>query len=100
MAECFTCKTQLQGSWNLTECGTSYPKTGRYLGIQDGYFLYGENPNWLYVYCKTCWKAEILKLAFVQEKIAEAACQRDKALELVEPLGVSSQDPMDLMRKQ
>ena len=40
MAECFTCKTPLEGSWTLTEAGNSFPKTGRYLGVTNGYFAY------------------------------------------------------------
>ena len=43
---------------------TSYfnTTTGRYLGISDGYFLYGGNPNWVYSYCKPCWIKEIQKI--------------------------------------
>ena len=43
---------------------TSYfnTTTGRYLGISDGYFLYGDNPNWVYSYCKPCWIKEIQKI--------------------------------------
>ena len=36
--------------------------TGRYLGISDGYFLYGGNPDWVYSYCKPCWIKEIQKI--------------------------------------
>jgi len=72
MAECFICKYALSGSWNVTTCGTSYEKTGRYLGITDGYFLYQEYPNWVYVYCKSCWQNEILKLSFVQARISQS----------------------------
>jgi hypothetical protein len=36
--------------------------TGRYLGISDGYFLYGGSPNWVYSYCKPCWIKEIQKI--------------------------------------
>lgn len=43
---------------------TSYfnTTTGRYLGISDGYFLYGNNPNWVYSYCHSCWVKEIQKI--------------------------------------
>ena len=36
--------------------------TGRYLGISDGYFLYGTNSDWVYSYCKPCWIKEIEKI--------------------------------------
>ena len=54
----------LQGSWNMTEAGSPYQRTGRYLGIGDGYFLYRESPNWVYCYCKSCWQKAILNLSF------------------------------------
>jgi chromosome segregation ATPase len=67
MAECFACHKTLQGAWNTTSASSSFEKTGRYLGINDGYFLYGEQPNWVYCYCKTCWQSEVLKLSFVSK---------------------------------
>lgn len=62
MAECFTCKVALTGTWNLTDSGPSYEKTGRYLGV-NGYFCYAGQPKWVYCYCLNCYKTEILKLA-------------------------------------
>ena len=49
----------------MTGAGDPYARTGRYLGISDGYFLYDSQPNWVYCYCQPCWQAEILKLPFV-----------------------------------
>lgn len=54
-AVCISCSKQLTGMWDVTECGGSYKETGRYLGISDGYFLYGANPDWVYCYCLPCW---------------------------------------------
>ena len=45
----------------MTESGQEYKLTGRYLGV-SGYFLYGENTNWVYCHCKKCWVKEIKKL--------------------------------------
>ena len=106
MPECFICKTALNGSWNVTSGGNIYEKTGRYLGITDGYFLYSEYPNWVYVYCKNCWQQEILKLSFVQQKISQACNQK---VEEYDPLRwdseyhlqyLNDQDPAAFLRKQ
>lgn len=43
----------------------SCDKTGRYLGISDGYFLYDGDPNWVYCYCLSCWQNAILSLPFI-----------------------------------
>jgi hypothetical protein len=64
MAECFACKKALTGSWNMT-IHPGFEKTGRYLGISDGYFLYGESAHWVYCYCKSCWEKSILTLPFI-----------------------------------
>ena len=53
--------------------------TGRYLGISDGYFLYGTSPNWVYSYCQPCWKKEIEKIIprlgiFDKENQQNATC--------------------------
>eukprot|EP01121_Diplochlamys_sp_Union-15-3_P012390 TRINITY_DN3704_c0_g3_i1.p1 TRINITY_DN3704_c0_g3~~TRINITY_DN3704_c0_g3_i1.p1 ORF type:complete len:406 (+),score=80.86 TRINITY_DN3704_c0_g3_i1:81-1220(+) len=65
MAQCYTCSKTLNGSWNMTKQGTAHERTGRYLGITDGYFLYNDQPNWVYSYCFPCWQKQILGLAFV-----------------------------------
>lgn len=65
MAQCHSCGKTLQGSWNMTTAGPQYERTGRYLGIGDGYFLYSGQPNWVYCYCYTCWQRQILSLPFI-----------------------------------
>jgi chromosome segregation ATPase len=49
----------------MTVASSQYETTGRYLGVTDGYFLYGELPNWVYCYCKPCWQQNILALSFI-----------------------------------
>mmetsp|Transcript_19045 Transcript_19045/g.30233 ORF Transcript_19045/g.30233 Transcript_19045/m.30233 type:complete len:140 (+) Transcript_19045:35-454(+) len=66
-AKCTSCSKALQGSWNMTKSGSNYDQTGRYLGINDGYFLYSGSPNWVYCYCLECWKKQILSLGFVKQ---------------------------------
>ena len=65
-ATCYSCSKALSGKWSMetNESNNSYfgSTTGRYLGISDGYFLYGGNPNWVYSYCKPCWIKEIEKV--------------------------------------
>ena len=65
-ATCYSCGKTLSGKWIMESNpqNNSYfsTTTGRYLGISDGYFLYGGNPNWVYSYCKDCWKKEIQKI--------------------------------------
>ena len=65
-ATCYTCGKTLCGKWSMesNSSNTSYfnTTTWRYLGISDGYFLYGGNPNWVYSYCKPCWIKEIQKI--------------------------------------
>ena len=62
-ATCNSCGKQLSGKWKMESNpqNNSYfnTTTGRYLGISDGYFLYGDSPNWVYCYCKPCWIKEI-----------------------------------------
>ena len=62
-ATCNSCKKNLNGKWSMetNERNISYFSwtTGRYLGISDGYFLYGDSPDWVYSYCKPCWIKEI-----------------------------------------
>ena len=65
-ATCNSCGKNLNGKWSME---TNYKNdnyfnttTGRYLGISDGYFLYGDSPNWVYSYCKPCWIKEIKKI--------------------------------------
>ena len=64
-ATCFKCGKELSGKWKMetNPRNNSYfeTTTGRYLGISDGYFLYGGNPDWVYSYCKPCWIDEIRK---------------------------------------
>lgn len=67
-AKCTTCSKALNGAWNMTKSGESYNQTGRYLGISNGYFLYGGSANWVYCYCQDCWKKHILSLSFVKEQ--------------------------------
>jgi len=63
MSECWTCKIALTGAWNLTTCGdVNSNKAGRYLGI-NGYMFYAGSPNWVYSYCLTCYKKEVVTLA-------------------------------------
>lgn len=81
MAECKTCNKVLVGSWNMTTSGNECDdKTGRYIGVTDGYFLYGNNANWVYSYCHACWEKEINQLPFVQQQQQELA-NRINALE-------------------
>ena len=65
-ATCASCGKSLSGSWQMESNSNnkSYfsSTTGRYLGISDGYFLYGGSPNWVYSYCKPCWIKEIQKI--------------------------------------
>jgi len=66
MPKCAACQTNLLGQWNMTAgFDTTFAETGRYLGIKDGYFLYGEQPNWVYCYCKNCWTNQINALGSV-----------------------------------
>ena len=66
IATCNSCGKTLSGKWTMENNpqNNSYfnTTTGRYLGINDGYFLYGGNPNWVYSYCKPCWIKEIQKI--------------------------------------
>ena len=66
IATCNSCGKELSGKWTMENNpqNNSYfnTTTGRYLGISDGYFLYGNNPNWVYSYCHSCWVKEIQKL--------------------------------------
>lgn len=55
-AKCYTCSKVLIGSWAMTGAGA----TGCYIGIQDGYFFYDGNHNWVYCYCHPCWQKRIL----------------------------------------
>lgn len=50
-----------EGSWAMTRVGS----TGCYLGINDGYFFYDGNCNWVYCYCHPCWQRRILTCDFV-----------------------------------
>ena len=65
-ATCNSCGKSLNGYWSMetNSSNVSYfnTTTGRYLGISDGYFLYGTSPNWVYSYCKPCWIKEIEKI--------------------------------------
>ena len=65
-AACFGCGKTLSGKWSMeNNPANNYylnTATGRYLGISDGYFLYGGKPDWVYSYCKTCWIQEIKKI--------------------------------------
>ena len=62
-ATCAACSTTLNGQWSMESnpSNASYVNcpNGRYLGINDGYFLYSGNPNWVYSYCKNCWITQI-----------------------------------------
>ena len=65
-ATCYNCGKALNGKWSMennpSNNGYFHTTTGRYLGISDGYFLYGDSPNWVYSYCKPCWIKEIQKI--------------------------------------
>ena len=65
-ATCASCNKTLNGKWSMESnpSNSSYFSwtTGRYLGISDGYFLYGGNSDWVYSYCKPCWIKEIEKI--------------------------------------
>lgn len=72
-AKCSTCSKALNGHWKMetnpqNQAHKDEP-TGRYLGISDGYFLYGQSPNWVYCYCKECWLKQIQALNIDKEKI-------------------------------
>jgi len=58
MAECNSCHTALAGTWNMTSAGPPYERTGRYLGITNGY-LFNIQSNWVYCYCLDCWKVQL-----------------------------------------
>lgn len=64
-AQCYTCNRALEGDWALRASTSKDPKVGRYLGIKNGFFLYGGRPDWVYVYCEGCWRKEVMKLDFV-----------------------------------
>eukprot|EP00347_Sterkiella_histriomuscorum_P011641 403371674 len=74
-AQCFTCKVNLNGHWVLTECGDTFKTTGRYLGIQDGYFFYSGNSYWVYSYCKGCFENQVLSCPLVTNKVQELTSQ-------------------------
>jgi predicted RNase H-like nuclease (RuvC/YqgF family) len=78
MAECFTCHTALQGSWNMAS-GYGHARTGRNLGITNGHFLHHPGPNWVYSYCEACWKNAILALPFVP-RTSQALQEQNNAL--------------------
>lgn len=65
-ATCTTCGKELSCKWTMENNpqNNSYfsSTTEKYLGISDGYFLYGNNSNWVYSYCHSCWVKEIQKL--------------------------------------
>ena len=71
-AQCFACSKNLNGQWkmetNSQNQGYKDSPTGRYLGINDGYFLNLQNPNWVYCYCKECWIKQIQALNIDKEK--------------------------------
>src|SRR3990167_5460989 len=69
MPKCYTCSKTLGGQWSMTDAGPTYAETGRYLGVSDGYFLYGGSANWVYCYCLDCWKKHVLALSFVTAEI-------------------------------
>ncbi|KAM3147541.1 hypothetical protein pb186bvf_000348 [Paramecium bursaria] len=81
MASCNQCSKVLQGGWNVTESNEAYKRTGRYLGIPDGYFLYGVLPNWVYCYCQNCWEKQVLALPFVQAAIKAAPEQLQQIIQ-------------------
>jgi hypothetical protein len=62
-ATCTSCSKVLSGKWSMESNASNNAyfntTTGRYLGIGDGYFLYGGNPNWVYSYCYPCWIVQI-----------------------------------------
>jgi len=72
MPNCATCRIVLSGTWNFTR--SVWSDKGRYVGIKDGFFLGGEEANWVNCYCYECWKEEVLKLSFVR-KLASAPLQ-------------------------
>ncbi len=80
MAQCFACSKALQGSWNMTGAGTNYDRTGRYLDINDGYFLYSGQPNWVYCYCQSFWENQIASLPCVSSKLNDLQ-QQNTALQ-------------------
>ncbi len=48
-----------------------YETTGRYLCIQDGFFLnHGSKPNWVQVYCYECWMDAVMALPFVSSRFS------------------------------
>jgi DNA repair exonuclease SbcCD ATPase subunit len=84
MAQCYECKEELSGSWKLTEGFQDYSKTGRYLGIKNGYFMYQGAPNWVYCYCNQCYRTEVLRLAatYNTETEKEITAQKNQFKEL------------------
>ena len=62
-ATCATCNKDLKGYWSMESNTANAPyqncSYGRYLGILDGYFLYGGSSNWVYSYCRVCWIKQI-----------------------------------------
>lgn len=58
MAQCATCGKQLMGKWELSS-RMGEGRTGRYLGIIDGYFLCNNQANWVSCYCLKCFREEV-----------------------------------------
>jgi hypothetical protein len=81
MAQCYGCKEELSGQWKLAEGYQDFSKTGRYIGIKNGYFCYQGEPNWVYSYCQGCYKTEIMKLATTYNE-TEITAQKNQAKEM------------------
>ena len=52
MVNCTACSKSLAGGWKLS-CET---KSSVYTGILDGYMFSSGQPNFIYVYCKSCYE--------------------------------------------
>jgi hypothetical protein len=85
MAECKGCKVALSGSWQLSQYHDN--KTGRYLGIKDGYFI--GKANWVDCYCSKCYPKAVLELALTynEEKILQTYVCGETVSRLVFELG-------------
>jgi len=58
----------------------AYERTGRYLGITDGYFLHDE-PHWVSCYCKACWETTVLQLPLVSKLLSPPLQQQLASLQ-------------------
>ena len=107
-ATCNSCGKTLNGKWlmenNTNNISYFNTTTGRYLGISDGYFLYGDSPNWVYSYCKPCWIKEIQKIAprigIIANENNESVCNLKNKNSELENIINKKNDEIKLLNKK